>query len=1687
MMASGEPPSLPVGTDVSAKYRGAFCEAKVKKVVKQVKCKAVIKHTSQVLDITDEHVKTGPVRVGAVVEVRQDNGQLIEVTINKVVDASMYTVVFDDGDERTLRRTQLCLKGKKHFVESETLDQLPLTHPEHFGTPVMQQGKKGYKRGRGSLSGDDSSDIDSDSSDDMSTTKKRTYVGRLQDCIGKIVCVETSDKRKGGWFPALVVLPSAADVPLKTKGHVVVRSFRDNRFLAVLKKETKEFTRELALKNDEKALKSAIEKALLYVDNHELPLSWKKEELLGTDAESGDSDGDTSDDEPSEEKDRFVAQLYKFMDDRGTPINKAPIVGMKDLNLYRLFRVVRNIGGYNRVTNQMKWRLVWSKMGLPASNTASTQIKTAYKKYLHAFEDFYRKLGSSMGTSSRPSRSRHSSGRSLLSFRERDKESPRSPKTERKFTATSIREEKAKEEEDDDARSTKSDTRSTKSDTKSPTKDQTGGKIPREKAVTRSDEKKIKDVKVTDDKEKKSADKGAQKMMKPPSMKTDKTMTKTEEKKGSISKTDEKKGPAAKIEEKKGAASKSEEKKMPNAKADEKKVSASKVEEKRGPREFTRSASRTEERKAKEGTNVEEVHCSPKKALKGRVGDEKKGAALKGGKAEVKKEESKKPEKKCDEGKGKKGKVNKKEDETEKTVTKAKKDEDLKRGKNAEKEDNVKKGKKVERDEGKGKTVELEKEEPKGKKVEKVDTPVKKGKKDEVRARKLEMEIDRSKEEAEKVTPVKGKKPEEKKTEKLKAGDKVQKNVVARTAKNNDEEETKEADAKSEDEESKDEARKRPARKKSAAQKEWPPVDTGSVAKKAKEKLDEEQESNIDVKPIMKSKKTKSKSGESEDGDADDGHETDGSGKPGRSMYPVGTKLKVKYGRGRNHKVYEAKVVESEEEHGTMSYLVHYNGWNTRYDEWIRKDRIVSRVGPAVEPTTEAGLKSIKARSQSPKTLLNKGIKRTGPMHGPSPVIRAQSQDSKVRKPRSPRMRPTRSNSSEMPFPIGLPPKSRRTRRMSGHTESSDLTSHVSDSGSDDDETIDGQDEIEVDEEEDNLSKDDVEMKEEVPVDDVKPAPQEEEKPAKQTEKETTEQKESLPEGSDEDSNDIRSEQMELGNTLDEIINRIGDGEEDTEKKTEKKTIDVKTELPAVQESTSEAQVVPEEKTQALEIKKEVEEEKVEEKKSGAETVPSGEIDLDLLCPERLEPLVDIRKDSVVPIEKDAGVGIEGPSVLTGDAVAVKEEASVCSTTSQDPLTVDKLELEEVKKDGKKKKRSKDEGSGAEEHEKHEKKKGKKKRHLSKESHKDDDDEQDDGVVEKKKKRKKKDSGDAEAHGEKCKKKMRKKKKDYDDDSDATQSDFADIAKEMLKLKDEKVHFPVDSGAKGQYSVSAMFSGGVLGARSPQPSHSGANLLHDLASACEKAAQPRAMSSAVLDNTPPTTPEGSPTGAGSSASNISPCNEEVQSTKSEHEANIEVARYMTGEGHLIVGGESPNPCDTSIVSNCSGGSSGNVPSSESGTEIGTKRKLEEEEEGVVHKKKRRSRKGKLTAEKKHHSSKHHHASDSDELPEGAMGSPLHSQDSSLGSPAKKVEPRSPRPSKYNFYLDESEDIERDKKIEILQDRIGEIRKIYMQLKAEVALIDRRRKRARRKEREAAAAAAQQAKQIHPMESSPVCS
>ena len=50
--------------------------------------------------------------------------------------------------------------------------------------------------------------------------------------------------------------------------------------------------------------------------------------------------------------------------------------------------------------------------------------------------------------------------------------------------------------------------------------------------------------------------------------------------------------------------------------------------------------------------------------------------------------------------------------------------------------------------------------------------------------------------------------------------------------------------------------------------------------------------------------------------------------------------------------IYEAKVIKTKEipgaaasvERWPLKYLVHYQGWNARYDEWIRRARIAENL-----------------------------------------------------------------------------------------------------------------------------------------------------------------------------------------------------------------------------------------------------------------------------------------------------------------------------------------------------------------------------------------------------------------------------------------------------------------------------------------------------------------------------------------------------------------------------------------------------------------------------------------------------------------------------------------------------------------------------------------------------------------------
>lgn len=402
MKAADEPAYLTVGTDVSAKYRGAFCEAKIKTVKRLVKVKVLLKQDNTTQLVQDDQVK-GPLRVGAIVETRTPDGSFQEAIISKLTDASWYTVVFDDGDERTLRRTSLCLKGERHFAESETLDQLPLTNPEHFGTPVIA---KKTNRGRRS-----SLPVTEDEKEEESSEEEDEDKRRLNDeLLGKVVSVASTAERTE-WYPALVISPSCNDDVTVKKDQCLVRSFLDSKFYSIARKDIKEVDI-LSLPESELCTKPGLRRASIFLKTRIVPDNWKMDisEIL----ESSSSDDEecpaeeneeekekeakkeeeevAPEEEPDpEERDNFLQQLYKFMEDRGTPINKPPVLGYKDLNLFKLFRLVYHQGGCDNIDSGAVWKQIYMDLGIPILNSAASyNVKTAYRKYLYGFEEYCR-------------------------------------------------------------------------------------------------------------------------------------------------------------------------------------------------------------------------------------------------------------------------------------------------------------------------------------------------------------------------------------------------------------------------------------------------------------------------------------------------------------------------------------------------------------------------------------------------------------------------------------------------------------------------------------------------------------------------------------------------------------------------------------------------------------------------------------------------------------------------------------------------------------------------------------------------------------------------------------------------------------------------------------------------------------------------------------------------------------------------------------------------------------------------------------------------------------------------------------------------------------------------------------------------------------------------------------------------
>jgi hypothetical protein len=311
-----------------------------------VKLKVTLFNTGDTIVISeDDVVHPVPLRIGNTVLIHSSNShhsrsglaalintndhhQKQQGTIKQIYDNSIYTVVFNDGDEKSLRRSSLCLQGIRLYQtkigQQKLLEDIPT-----------------------------SSTIPKDQNDITSIVAVRRY---------------GNSNHNQQAFPALILKrKSLAD-------YIWVKSFLDGREYIVHKRDDVETYKnnsdiQSLCRLTSKQATKACEKFIKY---NQIPLIWQKkkkkqyhnEQDHTNDSNISESDVDDSDNETTDEKDSFVAQLFAFMDDRGkeksiqnlfkrilsgTPINNIPKIHNYDLDLHRLFKIVRMFGGYNKV------------------------------------------------------------------------------------------------------------------------------------------------------------------------------------------------------------------------------------------------------------------------------------------------------------------------------------------------------------------------------------------------------------------------------------------------------------------------------------------------------------------------------------------------------------------------------------------------------------------------------------------------------------------------------------------------------------------------------------------------------------------------------------------------------------------------------------------------------------------------------------------------------------------------------------------------------------------------------------------------------------------------------------------------------------------------------------------------------------------------------------------------------------------------------------------------------------------------------------------------------------------------------------------------------------------------------------------------------------------------------------------
>lgn len=90
------------------------------------------------------------------------------------------------------------------------------------------------------------------------------------------------------------------------------------------------------------------------------------------------------DDHPDRRK--FLDQLLRFMEEKGSPITACPTISKNPLDLFRLYLLVRDRGGFVEVTKNKVWKDIAQTLGIGASSSAAYTLRKHYTKSLFPWE-----------------------------------------------------------------------------------------------------------------------------------------------------------------------------------------------------------------------------------------------------------------------------------------------------------------------------------------------------------------------------------------------------------------------------------------------------------------------------------------------------------------------------------------------------------------------------------------------------------------------------------------------------------------------------------------------------------------------------------------------------------------------------------------------------------------------------------------------------------------------------------------------------------------------------------------------------------------------------------------------------------------------------------------------------------------------------------------------------------------------------------------------------------------------------------------------------------------------------------------------------------------------------------------------------------------------------------------------------